>query len=83
MSSCYIIVLSVRTEKTKGPVRTVRTNAHHQWRQNQKSGRQDQGVVINSECQVQERNRKIAEALEIDQPTISSELDVIYPESVR
>ena len=58
----------------------------HQRRQNQKSGRPDQGVVINiecdAECHVQERNRKIAEALEIDQPTISSELDVIYPESV-
>ena len=58
----------------------------HQRRQNQKSGRPDQGVVINIECDgeclVQERNRKIAEALEIDQPTISSDLDVIYPESV-
>lgn len=57
----------------------------HQRRQNKKSGRVDKSELsleCDGECLIQERNRKIAEALEIEQPTLSSDLDVIYPESV-
>ena len=83
-----VIFLSCPCERRrqKVPCERYEQMLDHQRRQNQKSGRPDQGVVINIECDgeclVQERNRKIAEALEIDQPTISSDLDVIYPESV-
>ena len=83
-----VIFLSCPCERRrqKVPCERYEQMLDHQRRQNQKSGRPDQGLVINIECDgeclVQERNRKIAEALEIDQPTISSDLDVIYPESV-
>ena len=83
---CYIDLLHIFEPSQKVTCERYEQMLDHQRRQNQKSGRPDQGVVINiecdAECHVQERNRKIAEALEIDQPTISSELDVIYPESV-
>ena len=84
MEQCYLLHIFVPSQKVT--CERYEQMLDHQRRQNQKSGRPDQGVVINiecdAECHVQERNRKIAEALEIDQPTISSELDVIYPESV-
>ena len=84
-----MILLSCPCERRKQKITCERYEQmlDHQRRQNQKSGRPDQsGIILNiecdAECQVQERNRKIAEALEIDQPTISSDLDIIYPESV-
>ena len=88
MEQCYLLhrLLHIFEPSQKVTCERYEQMLDHQRRQNQKSGRPDQGVVINiecdAECHVQERNRKIAEALEIDQPTISSELDVIYPESV-
>ena len=39
-------------------------------------------IECDNECAIQERNRKIASALDIEAPTLTSEPDVIYPESV-
>ena len=39
-------------------------------------------IDCDAECAVQERNRKIAAALEIDSPNVSTDVDIIYPESV-
>ena len=35
-----------------------------------------------AECKIQIRNKQLAQALEIDQATVSSEPDIVYPESV-
>ena len=58
----------------------------HQKRASQKTGAFfDVSLMVidcDAECAVQERNRKIAAALEIDSPNVSTDVDIIYPESV-
>lgn len=39
-------------------------------------------IECDAECAIQERNRKIAAALDIDQPNVTNDVDIIYPESV-
>ena len=39
-------------------------------------------IECDAECAIQERNRKIAAALDIDQPNVINDVDIIYPESV-
>lgn len=57
----------------------------HQKRQAQRHQRDFNGelnIDCDAECAIQERNRRIAAALDIDQPNVSADVDVIYPESV-
>jgi len=42
----------------------------------------DLRIECDSECKIQQRNKQLAQALEIDQATVSSEPDIVYPESV-
>ena len=39
-------------------------------------------IDCDAECAIQERNRRIAAALDIDQPNVTNDVDIIYPESV-
>jgi hypothetical protein len=42
----------------------------------------DLRIECDAECKIQQRNKQLAQALEIDQATVSSEPDIVYPESV-
>ena len=57
----------------------------HQTRARQKQGLSLEGLIValecDAECDIQARNRRIAEALDIEQPELSSVPAVVYPES--
>lgn len=59
----------------------------HQRRAQQKQSNQSQGAIsisleCDTECDIQARNRRIAEALDIEQPDFSSNPCVVYPDTI-
>ena len=60
---------------------------HHQ-RAQQKQNSSDQRVIdrifleCDPECEIQARNKRIADALDIESPDLSSNLAVVYPDTV-